>query len=138
MGALLGAELGVWVSEPGELERLAHSLGVASRHAGAREAPNVPADVTVGSPGVHGNADGWHVAAEAAIPRAAIPSVDVSVLPRAGATPTDTTRSSRPTPRVTRRARAHAGPASAPASSDSQAPLDPSTLSNALSDALGE
>jgi hypothetical protein len=137
MGALLGAELGIWVSEPGELERLARSLGVA-RHGEAVTPP--PTAAVTPTTAAQAGENVWHVAVEAS-PKAGIPSVDVSVLPRAGEgshAAADTPRTSRPT-RVTRRARARAAaPTDSPRMDDAPAPLDPSTLSTALSDALGE
>jgi hypothetical protein len=148
MGALLGAELGVWVSEAatttGEIDRIAQSLGIGSHHATASTSSGAIVAAATGASTYVQN-DAWH---QTAVPGAAIPTVDVSVLPRASdgsSSPSHASASSHHGPRsTTRSARARApkqdqealagkDDAVAPA-----APVDPSTLSTALSDALGE
>jgi hypothetical protein len=144
MGALLGAELGVWVSEPGELDRIARSLGVGLHGPAAVVTPAAPESVAPSTSPVQDN--GWHATAEAS-PRLAIPSIDVSVLPRAGesvpsSSPSPAARRPQRSTRTTSRS-ARARPptpqqADVPGKDAPTAPLDPATLSNALSDALGE
>jgi hypothetical protein len=144
MGALLGAELGVWVSEPGELNRIARSLGVGlHRPAAAVVTPAAPESVAPSTSHVQDN--GWHATAEASA-RLAIPSIDVSVLPRAGeSVPAPSPAARRPQRSTRTRSRSARARPTTPQQADvltgkddPTAPLDPTSLSNALSDALGE
>jgi hypothetical protein len=141
MGALLGAELGIWVSEPGELDRIAHSLGIGSHPGVGSSSATAPVEAST-----HAQDDAWHQTPE---PKVAIPTVDVSVLPHASegssASHASSSSSHRGPRTTTRSARARAAAkqdqdpfAGKGETVASPAALDPATLSTALSDALGE
>jgi hypothetical protein len=129
VGAFLGAEIGVWAAEPGELDRLAASFGAVTHHPPA-PAPSHPAVVAFAPASPD---DGvWH-ASPLPSAKASIPSVDISVLPRApSASGVSGARAARTSSRAAR-SKAHA-----PANDGVDDALDPTSLPTALTDALGD
>jgi hypothetical protein len=126
VGAFLGAEIGVWAGEPGELDRLAASVGAVTQRAASPAPSQKPAAVAAAPASMQDGA--WHASATASA-SARIPSVDISVLPRA---PSASARGARTAARVARPS------PHAPAKSGVDDTLDPTTLPTALTDALGE
>jgi hypothetical protein len=156
LGGLVGVELGVWMSGPFDLDELAEAMGIAAHPPIAVEPLPPCAAVTVvqhGSaggrpaPGLGGQSqspgdDAWHPLPPVTS-QAAIPSVDVSVLPRAGlAARPPQRRPFRAGPRTAKASVApHANLVEADANAvlpDTVDTLAPSHLSTALSDGLGQ